>query len=103
MEMITSAMMPRALSVRPASLRSMSVRYHHGRSVFPRLIWAMPWSIVVMATMRESVNVIETASQGIKRLLFRGFGVVGMGSALLGEVYIPLRKGAKGGTPGDVS
>jgi hypothetical protein len=48
----------------------------------------MPWSIVVMATMRESVNVMKTASHGIKRLVFCGFGVAGMGGALLWAVYI---------------
>jgi hypothetical protein len=42
-----------------------------------------------MAMIRESVNAMETANQGIKRLLFCGFGVVGMGRALLGAVYIP--------------
>ncbi len=49
----------------------------------------MPWRIVAMATIRETVNVAETASHGIKRLLVSGFGVVGMGDVLLEAVYIP--------------
>ncbi len=52
----------------------------------------MPWSIVAMAIMRENVNVIETASQGIKRLLFCGLGVVEMGGASWGSLHFPFAR-----------
>jgi hypothetical protein len=47
--------------------------------------------------MREMEKMMNTASHGINRLLFCGFGLVEMGDVLLrGSSYFPVRKRTNG-------
>jgi hypothetical protein len=78
METITRAKMPIALSASPHSLITMRVWNHQGRLPFSTLICAIPWIIVAMATTRETVKVMDTASHGRMRLLLGEFGSVGI-------------------------